>query len=75
MPAEHQGSGGDAGSRGSSRSHCQALLQGPGSYYSLKTHQLHFHNSRHLCKYSGPASHSASCPLKGTEGLSILLWK
>lgn len=23
----------------------------------------------------GPASHGAPCPLKGTEGLSILLWK
>lgn len=40
-----------------------------------KTDQVHFHNSRHLCKFPGTASHGAPCPLKGTEGLSILLWK
>lgn len=75
MPGDHQGSGGDAVSRGSSRGHCQVLLQGRGSYYSLKADQVHFHNSRHLCKFPGAASHGAPCPLKGTEGLSILLWK
>ena len=36
--------------------------------------QGRFPNSRHVCTFLRPAGHRAPCPLKGTGGLSILLW-
>lgn len=69
MPGSHRCGGHDGDVSGT-----QVSLQGQGSCF-LKTGQVHFHHSRHICKVLGTASYCTTCLFKGTgtvhSGLGI----